>query len=41
VLRSVEANALDHVLGALMELIAAEKFIAFAGEAEGKPKVLD
>ena len=36
VLRSVEANALDHVLGALWELIAAEKFKAFAGEAEGK-----
>lgn len=36
VLRSVEANALDHVLGALWELIAAEKFNAFEGEAEGK-----
>lgn len=35
VLRSVEANALDHVLGALWELIAAEKFKAFEGDAEG------
>ena len=36
VLRSLEANELDHVLGALWALIAAEKFNAFEGEAEGK-----
>jgi molybdopterin-biosynthesis enzyme MoeA-like protein len=36
VLRSVDASELDRVLGALWELIAAEKFKASQGEAEGK-----
>lgn len=36
VLRSVEANALDHVLGALWELIAKERLKASEGEAEEK-----
>jgi molybdenum cofactor synthesis domain-containing protein len=36
VLRSVDAAELDLVLGALWELIAAEKFKASQGEAEGK-----
>jgi hypothetical protein len=34
VMRSVDANALDRVLGALKELIAAEKFTASEAEAE-------
>jgi molybdenum cofactor synthesis domain-containing protein len=36
VLRSVETNVLDHALSALWELIAAERFRAFEGEAERK-----